>query len=160
MSVESTTLAEKVRANHPQVVRVLGDATSDRLDASNSGGGVRREYRRSGDDGTPVIFLLARSYEARFPNAKSLCTRPQVVFDGVLEVDGEPIVIDGWTRLKLGPLWTPPMTIVCLRSVNRSQAGVRIHGRIHAAPKDFVSLTYCNPTGGTHASTASLQRVN
>jgi hypothetical protein len=31
-----------------------------------------------------------------------------------------------------------------------TQAGVRIHGRMHAAPEDFVSLTYYNPPGGTH----------
>ena len=79
-------------------------------------------------------------------------------------------------RLKLGPLWTPPMTIVCLRYDGRdyrlnsglqpfrakgawkdfdwhfdsAQAGVRIHGRMHAAPEDFVSLTYYNPPGGSH----------
>jgi len=164
------------------------------------------------DGGTPMIFLPERSYEARLPAAKALCTRPQVVFDGVLEVDGESIVIDGWTgsenhnwgrrhtdtyawgqvvgfddardaflecataRLRLGPWWTPPMTIVCLRfgghdyrlnsalqlfrakgawkdcdwRFDSAQAGVRIHGRIHAAPEDFVSLTYYNPPGGTH----------
>jgi hypothetical protein len=164
------------------------------------------------DGGRPVIFLPEPLYEARFPKAKSLCTRPRVVFDGEFEVDGESIVIDGWTgsenhnwgsrhtdsyawgqvvgfddapeaflecataRLKLGPFWTPAMTIVCLRfgghdyrlnsglqpframggrkdfdwHFDSAQAGVRIHGRIHAAPEDFVSLTYYNPPGGTH----------
>jgi hypothetical protein len=79
-------------------------------------------------------------------------------------------------RLKLGPFWTPPMTIVCLRfgghdyrlnswrQMFRAQGswqdcdwhfdsagtGVRIHGHVHAAPEDFVSLTYYNPPGGTH----------
>ena len=157
-----------------------------------------------------MIFLPERSYEARLPAAKSLCTRPHVVFNGVLEVGGESIAIDGWTgsenhiwgrrhtdsyawgqvvgfdnapdaflecataRLKLGPLWSPPMTIVCLRfgghdhrlnsavqlfrakgawkdySGWSGQAGVRIHGRIHATLEDFVSLSYYNPPGGTH----------
>jgi hypothetical protein len=162
--------------------------------------------------GSPMIFLPERAYEARLPKAKSVCTRPRVVFDGALEVDGESIAVDGWVgsenhnwgskhtdtyawgqvvgfddapeaflecvtaRLKLGPLWTPPMTIVCLRCDGRdyrlnaglqlfrakgewngfdwhfdsAQAGVRIHGRIHAPPEDFVSLTYYNPPGGTH----------
>jgi len=164
------------------------------------------------DGGAPMIFLPERAYAAPFPKAKALCTRPQVVFDGELDVDGESIVIDGWTgsenhnwgsrhtdtyawgqvvgfddapeaflecataRLRLGPLWTPPMTIVCLRfgghdyrlnsrlqpllargawkdcdwRFDTAQAGVRIHGRVHATPDDFVSLTYYNPPGGTH----------
>jgi hypothetical protein len=162
--------------------------------------------------GSPMIFVPERTYEARLPKAKSLCTRPRVVFDGTLEVDGESIAVDGWVgsenhnwgskhtdtyawgqvvgfddapeaflecvtaRLKFGPLWTPPMTIVCLRYDGRdyklnaglqllrakgdwkgcewrfdsARAGVRIHGRLHAAPEDFVSLTYYNPPGGTH----------
>jgi hypothetical protein len=162
--------------------------------------------------GSPMIFLPERTYETRLPKAKSLCTRPQVVFDGALEVDGESIAVDSWVgsenhnwgskhtdtyawgqvvgfdeapeaflecvtaRLKLGPLWTPPMTVVCLRCdghdyklnaglqllrargewsdrdwhFDSAQAGVRIHGRMHAAPDDFVSLTYYNPPGGTH----------
>jgi hypothetical protein len=167
------------------------------------------EYR---DGGAPMVFLPEPTYEARWPKAKALCTRPGIVFDGALEVDGESIAIDGWigsenhnwgsrhtdtyvwgqvvgfdeapeaflecvtAKLKLGPLWTPAMTIVCLRFEGRdyrlnsrrqmfrakgawkdfdwrfdsAEAGVRIHGRIHAAPEDFVSLTYYNPPGGTH----------
>lgn len=162
--------------------------------------------------GSPMVFLPEPTYEARLPKAKALCTRPQVVFDGTLDVDGESIAIDGWigsenhnwgskhtdtyawgqvvgfddapdaflecatARLKLGPFWTPPMTIVCLRLGGRdyklnsllqpfrargswrdfdwrfdsAQKGVRIHGRLHAAAEDFVSLTYYNPPGGTH----------
>lgn len=164
------------------------------------------------DGGAPMVFLPERMYEARLPKAKALCTRPHVVFDGALDVDGESIAVDGWigsenhnwgskhtdtyawgqvvgfdeapdaflecatARLKLGPLWTPPMTIVCLRVGARdyklnsllqsfrakgarekfdwrfdsAQDGVRMHGRIHAAPDDFVSLAYYNPPGGSH----------
>lgn len=164
------------------------------------------------DGGPPMVFMPERSYEARLPKAKALCTRPGVVFDGALEVDGESIAIDGWVgsenhnwgskhtdtyawgqvvgfddapeaflecataRLKLGPFWTPPMTIACLRiggqeyrlnsglqmfrakggwkdfdwHFDSTGAGVRLRGRIHAAPEDFVSLTYFNPPGGTH----------
>jgi hypothetical protein len=164
------------------------------------------------DGGAPMIFLPERTYETRLPKAKALCTRPHVVFNGALEVDGESVAIDGWigsenhnwgsqhtdtyawgqvvgfddapqaflecvtAKLKLGPLWTPPMTIVCLRYGGRdyrlnslgqmfratgawkdcdwrfdsAQAGVRIRGRMHAAPEDFVSLLYYNPPGGTH----------
>lgn len=80
-------------------------------------------------------------------------------------------------RLKFGPLWTPPLTIACLRvdgedfqlntlaTVARAQgswnyfdwhfdsrnsAGVRLRGRVHAAREDFVGLTYYNPPGGVH----------
>lgn len=164
------------------------------------------------DGAAPMIVLPERAYETRLPKAKALCTRPQVVFDGTLEVDGESIAIDDWVgsenhnwgskhtdtyawgqvvgfdeapeaflecataRLKLGPLWTPPLTIVCLRyggndyrlntglqlirakgawrdfdwHFDSAQSGVRIHGRIHAPPEDFVSLTYYNPPGGYH----------
>lgn len=164
------------------------------------------------DGGVPMVFMPERTYEARWPAAKALCTRPHVVFDGMLEVDGEVIVIDGWVgsenhnwgsrhtdtyawgqvvgfddapeaflecataRLKLGPLWTPPMTVICLRFEGRdyrlnsplqmlrakgewkafdwrfdsASAGARIHGRVHARPEDFASLTYYNPPGGSH----------
>ena len=192
----------------------IGEATLEpgKLRGGASGAHSMRWMLRYRDGEAPMIFLPERSYEARLPAAKALCTRPQVVFDGVLEVDGESIAIDGWTgsenhnwgrrhtdtyawgqvvgfddapdaflecataRLRLGPWWTPPMTIVCLRfgghdyrlnarlqplrakgawqdfdwHFDSAQAGVRIHGRIHAAPEDFVSLTYYNPPGGTH----------
>jgi len=160
----------------------------------------------------PMTFLPERVYEARLPRAKALCTRPQVVFDGSLDVDGESIDVEGWigsenhnwgsrhtdryawgqvvgfdeapdaflecatAQLKLGPLWTPSMTIVCLRfdgidyrlnspwrtfrarggwqdcdwHFDSAEAGVRIRGRIHARPEEFVSLTYYNPPGGNH----------
>jgi hypothetical protein len=192
----------------------IGGAVLDagQLCGSASGTHSLRWTLRYRDGGAPVIFLPERTYEARLPKAKALCTRPGVVFDGALEVDGEGITIDGWVgsenhnwgskhtdtyawgqvvgfddepdaflecataRLKLGPLWTPPMTIVCLRfdgheyrlnsalqmfrakgackdfdwQFDSAQEGVRIHGRFHAAPEDFVSLTYYNPPGGNH----------
>lgn len=79
-------------------------------------------------------------------------------------------------RLKVGPLWTPPLTIVVLRDGDQEyrlnalansfrakgewryfdwrfdarQDGVRLHGRIHAQAQDFVGLTYYNPPGGSH----------
>ena len=79
-------------------------------------------------------------------------------------------------RLKAGPLWTPPLTIVGLRVDGRDyrlnslaqsfrargswdyfdwhfdteQDGVHIRGRIHASREDFVGLTYYNPPGGSH----------
>lgn len=81
-------------------------------------------------------------------------------------------------RLKLGPFWTPPLTLIVLRvdgqdyrlnalaqayrahgrwdyfdwrfdSAER-RSGVRIHGRMYAQREDFVALTYYNPPGGSH----------
>jgi hypothetical protein len=164
------------------------------------------------DGGSPLVFLQERLYDARFPKAKALATRPNAIFSGSLEVDGEQVAIEDWigsenhnwgsrhtdtyawgqvagfddapdaflecatARLKVGPLWTPPLTIACLRldgrdyclnSLARSfrahgswdyfdwrfdteQDGVRIGGRIHASLGDFVGLTYYNPPGGSH----------
>ncbi|HKY90791.1 MAG TPA: hypothetical protein VJM11_07115 [Nevskiaceae bacterium] len=79
-------------------------------------------------------------------------------------------------RLKLGPLWTPPLTIVTLRVgaeeirlntirqafrakgrrdgwrwlFDSAADGVRVHGVVEAAQHDFVGLTYRNPPGGDH----------
>ena len=77
-------------------------------------------------------------------------------------------------RLKVGPFWTPPMTVVVLRLDGReirlnslSQAlraegsfgfpswrfatrrdGVAVSASIHAPPSAFVGLAYANPPGG------------
>lgn len=79
-------------------------------------------------------------------------------------------------RLKIGPLWTPALTIVTLRvgdedirlntirqafrargerkgwrwTFDSAAEGVRVHGMVEATPKDFVGLTYHNPPGGDH----------
>jgi hypothetical protein len=77
-------------------------------------------------------------------------------------------------RLRLGPLWTPPLTVLVLRHAGeelalrsvtqalraeaslqgfhwrfRSEAaGVELEGHLHASPGDFVGLRYANPPGG------------
>ncbi|MEQ1439543.1 hypothetical protein AAG565_09270 [Fontimonas sp. SYSU GA230001] len=79
-------------------------------------------------------------------------------------------------RIRLGPLWTPWLTILLLRldgqdhhlntirhglraqgrwryfdwSFDSAAPGLRVHGRICATPQDFVGLTYYNPPGGSH----------
>ncbi|MBI2565635.1 MAG: hypothetical protein HYV63_01205 [Candidatus Schekmanbacteria bacterium] len=78
-------------------------------------------------------------------------------------------------QLRLGPLWTPPMTLVVLRyrgeeyrlnsllqavkargrfayfkwTFASAQGKVSVDGRIHAPASAFVGLRYYNPPGGT-----------
>lgn len=78
-------------------------------------------------------------------------------------------------QIKLGPLWSPRLTLVVLRlddeeyainaplewvrasgryepftwAIETRTAGVSIQGRIHAAAGSFVGLTYDNPPGGS-----------
>ena len=78
-------------------------------------------------------------------------------------------------RLRLGPFWTPPLTVAVLRCGHReiqlnslvqafraqgdfdfsswrfksSNSEVRVSAHIHAPKSAFVGLTYANPPGGT-----------
>lgn len=79
-------------------------------------------------------------------------------------------------RLKFGPLWTPPVTILLLRLDGRdwrlntiaqglrakggwdyfdwrfesAAPGIRVRGHFEATAREFVGLTYYNPPGGSH----------
>lgn len=79
-------------------------------------------------------------------------------------------------QVKIGPLWTPRMTLLVLRlggdeirlnalstalrarggwrwfrwDFDSSEKDVRVSGHMTATPADFVGLTYSNPPGGTH----------
>lgn len=79
-------------------------------------------------------------------------------------------------KLKVGPLWTPPLTLLVLRvgseeyrlntlvrslqakgkwryfdwSFSAGKGDVRITGRMHARREDFVGLNYYNPPHGSH----------
>lgn len=79
-------------------------------------------------------------------------------------------------KLKIGPLWTPPLTLLVLRvgseeyrlntlarslqakgkwryfdwTFSAEHNDVRITGRMHAKRADFVGLNYYNPPGGSH----------
>lgn len=192
----------------------IGDATLEPGELHGAASGahaIRWALRYRGGD-RPMVFLPERAYEARLPRAKALCTRPQVVFDGSIDVNAESFAIDGWigsenhnwgsrhtdryawgqvvgfeeapdaflecatAQLKMGPIFTPRLTILCLRfdgvdyrlnsplGMFRAQgtwtdfdwrfdsaaSGVRMWGRIHAEREDVVSLTYYNPPGGNH----------
>jgi hypothetical protein len=78
-------------------------------------------------------------------------------------------------RLRLGPLWTPPLSLIVLRTQGREVAlnglsralhargrfdffdwrvdshssRVRVSVHMHASPSAFVGLNYANPPGGT-----------
>jgi hypothetical protein len=78
-------------------------------------------------------------------------------------------------QIKLGPVWSPRLTLIVLRvdgheyainrplqwvrtagryepftwTVDTGAAALRIHGRIHAGADAFVGLTYDNPPGGS-----------
>jgi hypothetical protein len=90
--------------------------------------------------------------------------------------DPEAFLECATAKLKFGPLWTPPLTVVCLRTEGQDfrwnslvqsvaakgvwkffdwtfdseQHGLRISGRFSATNQDFVGLTYYNPPGGSH----------
>lgn len=79
-------------------------------------------------------------------------------------------------QVKIGPVWTPRLTLLVLRlgddeirlngiatalrargswrwfhwDFDSSEGDVRVHGHMNATPADFVGLTYYNPPGGTH----------
>jgi hypothetical protein len=160
----------------------------------------------------PPLLLLPKPYYTRdLPRAKALVGTPNAVYNGMLTVDGERIVVDGWrgsqnhnwgrrhtdryawtqvagfdnapesflecctAQIKLGPAWSPRLTLLVLRdqgqeialngfwqSVRASgnvgffdwrfdtrNARARVRGRIHAPAGAFVGLTYDNPPGGS-----------
>lgn len=79
-------------------------------------------------------------------------------------------------QVKLGPIWTPRMTLLVLRigddeihlnalstalrargewrwfrwDFDSSAGDARVAGHLSATPADFIGLTYYNPPGGTH----------
>lgn len=78
-------------------------------------------------------------------------------FAGTLEVDGESVAIDGWVgneEYRLNGLARSFGAKGSWRyfdwQFDSTLRDVRIHGRIHAQPQDFVGLTYYNPPGGSH----------
>ncbi|HMB43860.1 MAG TPA: hypothetical protein VKM00_08305, partial [Luteimonas sp.] len=160
----------------------------------------------------PTLLLLPeRYYVGDLPRAKALVGTPNANYTGMLTVDGERIVVDGWrgsqnhnwgrqhtdryawtqvtgfdnapdaflecctAQIKLGPAWSPRMTLLVLRDQGREiainglwssiratgsvdffdwridtrNAQARVRGRIHAPASAFVGLTYDNPPGGS-----------
>ena len=162
----------------------------------------------------PLLLLPESSYEAGFPKAKALVSRPLAAFSGSLTVDGRQEKIEGWVgsqnhnwgsqhtddyawgqvagfdnapdaflecstaRVRVGPVWTPRLTLVVLRMEGREyklngylqailahgRFGVDqgmcrwrlesrtptlgIYGEITAPASYFVGLRYDNPPGG------------
>lgn len=78
----------------------IGDARleSHRAEGRAASGGHRIAWRLGYGEGAAPLRLLPRAlYGAPFPKAKSVTSRPQVRFEGALEVDGERVDVDGWT---------------------------------------------------------------
>lgn len=79
----------------------IGGATLDldggRLEggARHAGHDVRWALRYEGDE-PPLLLLPPNLYDTALPKAKALVGTPLARFDGRLEVDGEPLPIDGW----------------------------------------------------------------
>lgn len=63
--------------------------------ATHRGHQLGWQLAHSGDS-APLLFLPEAFYAGRLPKAKSVVSRPQVLFSGTLTVDGEQIVIDQW----------------------------------------------------------------
>jgi hypothetical protein len=178
--------------------------------AAQSGGHRIAWDLRYGGGQEPLLFMEAARYDAAFPAAKSVVTRPLARFSGTLDVDGVQWTLADWpgsqnhnwgrrhtdryafgqvcgfddspetfleiasARLRIRGFTTPTLTPIVLRHDGRqhsltsipqallararrgdfdwqfatSSDGVRIEGRIVAAPQDFVGLRYYNPPGG------------
>lgn len=63
--------------------------------ARHAGHDVRWALRYEGDE-PPLLLLPQGLYDTALPKAKALVGTPLARFEGRLEVDGEPLPIDGW----------------------------------------------------------------
>jgi hypothetical protein len=192
----------------------IGRATLDDQEltgsARSSAHAIEWKLAYVGDE-PPLLLLPEKFYSRNLPRAKALVGTPNAIYTGILRVDGEEIVTDGWrgsqnhnwgrrhtdryawgqvagfdnapesflecctAQLKLGPVWSPRMTLLVLRDegqeiavngllqsvratgnvdafawqIDTCNAHARIHGRIHAPVDAFVGLTYDNPPGGS-----------
>ncbi|MCT7657215.1 hypothetical protein [Mycobacterium deserti] len=79
----------------------IGDATLDDRSAQGAiasrSGSARWDLtiNRSGQE--PVRLLTERGYRAKIPTAKTMVRDPLAQFDGIVEVDGVSLFVDGWT---------------------------------------------------------------
>jgi hypothetical protein len=91
-------LAECTLSRERLDVRIAG-ATLDheRLEggASHAGHDVRWALRYEGD-APPLLLLPPKLYDASLPKAKVLVGTPLARYSGRLEIDGEPLEVDGW----------------------------------------------------------------
>jgi hypothetical protein len=77
----------------------IGRATLDHAglegQARHAGHALRWALRYEGDE-APLLLLPPKLYEASLPKAKALCGTPLARYHGKLEIDDEPLAIDGW----------------------------------------------------------------
>lgn len=64
--------------------------------ACHAGHDIRWQLEHTGES-APLLFLPESYYSRALPKAKSVISRPQICFQGFLEVDGERMAVDGWS---------------------------------------------------------------
>ncbi len=129
-------------------------------------------------DAPPLLLLPLRLYETALPSAKSLVSAPMASYAwgqvAGFDTHPESFLEVATARLKLGPLWTPPITLLVLRHNEKEIAlnslpqsikakgafdyfiwnfasvtqEVAVTGTISAPREAFVGLDYYNPPGG------------
>ncbi|AKF04930.1 hypothetical protein [Sandaracinus amylolyticus] len=78
------------------------DLAGSHLDARAIEGGAKSASRslrwslRYASASSPLLLFPRALYDAPLPRAKVLTSAPFARFDGTIEVDGEPLAIDGW----------------------------------------------------------------
>ena len=75
----------------------IGAAVLDDRSAEGAAGPARWDLRITPDAAGPVKLLTERAYRARFPTAKTTVRHPLARFDGLAELGGARVAIDGWT---------------------------------------------------------------
>jgi len=63
--------------------------------ATHAGHEIRWVLRYEGD-ASPLLLLPPKLYDASLPKAKALVGTPLARYHGRLEIDGEPLPVDGW----------------------------------------------------------------
>ncbi len=80
---------------HARIAHATLDHAALEGHAEHAGHQVRWSLRYEGDQ-PPLLLLPANLYDAALPKAKVLVGTPLARYHGQIEVDGEPLPIDGW----------------------------------------------------------------
>jgi hypothetical protein len=87
-------------------IRVAGSEIGPgRMQGEVTGGEVEASWSfHFTDHAEPLRHLTPRMYEAPIPRTKLLSPHPRIGLDGVLEIDGERVAIEGWPGM-IGHNW-------------------------------------------------------